>query len=194
MTVDRRHDWPVIRAAYVEGRAVSPDGDPAERIWPTLGEVAEMFGVSPSRLGHKSADEHWPDQRERFQADVEQQRRLLAVQERSSQSGKVDSRAMANTEAALALVGVRLTYLVNAQRQAGADQGKTGISSSELANLGLATRRWLQVRDMVMGRPTEEFADEVTLERDLRVGEALVAARLAEHVAQRSVPDDDDLP
>jgi hypothetical protein len=189
------HDWPAIKAAYVEGRAQSMDGDPSERIWPTLGDVAEAFGVSPSRLGHKSAAEHWPEQREQFQTDVEQARRLLAVQERSAQSGNVDSQAMANTEGALALIGVRITHLVNGQRNlAPADQGAAGVSSTELANLGLATRRWLQVRDMVMGRPAEDFTDELTLERDLRVGEALVAAQLAAHVAARSAPDVDDLP
>lgn len=191
-------DWQAMQASYVEGTALDPDGDPGRRNWPTLAEVAETFGASHDRVRKRAAAAHWTELRERFQGEMDDARRRLLVEQRAGAAAGIDRRAMSAAEAGLALIGQRLTYLVTTEtaksRQAPADVGKT-VSATELANLGLAAKRWVQVKGEVMGQPApEELADEAALERDLRVGESLLAARLAEHVAARALDVDEDLP
>lgn len=180
-------DWQTIRAAYVEGRAEDPDGDPGKRLWPTMAEVAATHGVSESRTAHRAASEHWVELRERFQGEMDEARRRATIEMRAGAAAGIDRRALTAAEAGLALIGQRLTFLVQEESKAArADAGK-GVSAAELANLGLAAKRWVQVKGEVMGQPApEELADEAALERDQRVGESLLAARLAEHVAARA--------
>lgn len=180
-----RPDWPAIRAHYVEGAAADPDGDPNARTWPTLAEVAALHGVSERATAQHSSREHWPAQREEFQRSVDDARRRALVEERATKVASVDKRGLTAADAGLALVGKRLEHLTRTEIGKGQDAGQ-GVEAQELAALGLAARRWVQVKDAVIGKPSpDEMPDDATQERDQRVAEAVLAARLAEHRAQR---------
>lgn len=179
-----RPDWPAVRAAYVEGHATDPDADPNARTWPTLEEVAALHGVSYRAVAQHSSRERWPALREEFQRQVDEERRRLLAEDRGRKVASIDGRALTSADAGLALVGRRLGLLVRTETDRGNDAGK-GVDAAELAALGLAARRWVQVKDMVIGKAVEDVPDEAVQERDQRVAEQVLAAKLAEHVAER---------
>lgn len=191
-----RIDWPAIRAHYVEGTASDPDGDPSARNWPTLEEVAALHGVSYRAVATHSAREEWPRLREAFQAEVDQARRRAIVDKRVAQVTSIDGRGLTAADAGLALVGRKLEVITRREIERGQDAG-VGVDPRELATLGLAARRWVQVKDAVVGKSgVEEEPDEAAMERELRVAEALLAARIAEHRATRAadLADAEDVP
>lgn len=191
----RRIDWSAIRSAYIEGSARDPDGDPNERVWPTLRALAETYGVSPFTVDKRSAAENWTKQRERHQSDVERARRERLVQERASRASTIDSRGLSSAEAGLALVGHRLAFMLRRAQQQPADQAGADRNARELSSLALAAWRFVRVKDAVMGVPQpDEQADEATLEREQRLDEELLAARVALRAAERLAPVDVDTP
>lgn len=185
-----RVDWPRFRERYVCGVAEDQDGDPSLRSWPTLGEIAVLAGVSLATVNERSAKEGWTRLREDHQAEVEQERRRALVVEQAGRAASIDRRGLTVADAGLALVGQRLTFLVQRERGLAPNERGRTVPAGELAALGLAARRWLQVKQAVMGQALD-LDDETLLERELALAERDVAARLAEHVARR---DDDDLP
>ena len=104
----------------------------------------------------------------------------------------IDRRGLTTADAGLALVGQRLTWLINRERQAPEHERGRTVPANELAALGLAARRWLQVKQAVTGT-TIDLDDETLVERELAIGEREVAARLAEHVARRAADHADAL-
>lgn len=191
---DRRIDWTVVRATYVEGVAHDPDGDPDARTWPTLAEVATLHGIGERAVASHSSAGHWPEARDEFQRDVDERRRRLVVEDRAKKVASVDKRGLTAADAGLALVGRRLEHITRAEIARGVDAG-AGVEARELAALGLAARRWVQVKDQVIGRPSpDDVPDDATQERDLRVAEAVLAAQLAEHRAARDADAEVDLP
>lgn len=184
-------DWPTIRAAYIEGNATDPDGNPLDRAWPTQAEIAALHGISARAVATRSAREGWTAQREAHQAEVDRARREVLAQETAGKVTSIDRRALTSADAGLSLINQRMTFLVRAEIARGENAGQ-GVSAAELAALGLAGRRWLQVKDGVMGRGVgpEESGD---VERDLRVAEGVLAAKLAAHRAARE-GDEADLP
>lgn len=187
-----RYNWSEIRARYVEGTALDPDGDPTRRSWPSLTDVAAETGIGMTAIKRHARDEHWTEQRAAHQSELERNRRAALIAQRVEQATKVDAQGLTVAEAGMALVGVRLTHLVNRETGNGAERGAR-IDGGELAALGLAARRWLQVKAAVMGQPEDlaPTADEV--ERQFQIDEAMTAARLAEHLAARAreVVDDE---
>lgn len=193
-----RRPWPDIRAAYVEGVATDPDGDPSKRSWPTLEELSVTWGVPHSTMKHKSRAEGWVEQRETFQAELDAARRRTLIQERSDRAVRVDDRALTASEAALSLVGIRLTRLVRLQQALGADARGGGIDARELAQLGLATKRFVDVKAHVMGQPsTTPEAELDEMERAQRIEERKLAESMAAFIAERAAAaeaDDEALP
>lgn len=186
----RRIDWGHWRDVYVLGLAVDADGDPNERSWPTLDEVAVLAGCSDAAVKERSRREGWVRLREEHRLEVEQERRRVLVAEQAQRAASIDRRGLTVADAGLALVGQRLTWLVQRERLLAAqDRGRT-VPTGELAALGLAARRWLQVKQAVLGQALD-LDDETLVERELALGEREVAARLAEHVARRSSDDAD---
>ena len=84
----------------------------------------------------------------------------------------------------MALIGMRLTYLIGREQDKVPAARGERVDAPELAALGLAARRWLQVKAQVMGQPDVDAPSVDAVERELAVSEALVAARLAEHLAE----------
>lgn len=184
---DGRINWQLVRASYVEGTAHDPDGDPNHRAWPSLAEVAALHGCGLRSVTRRSSAENWPAMREEYQREVDEERRRLVVADRAQKVASIDRRGLTNADAGLALVGRRLEHLVRTEANRPQQEVGAGVDARELAALGLAARRWVQVKDQVIGRPSpDEVPDEATQERDLRVGEAMMAARLAEHLAARA--------
>lgn len=190
----RRIDWTAVRASYVEGNAHDPDADPNTRTWPSLAEVATLHGLGLRTVTRRSSLDNWPAAREEFQRDVDEARRQLVVADRANKVASVDRRGLTAADAGLALVGRRLEHITRGEIARGQDAG-AGVEARELAALGLAARRWVQVKDQVIGRPSpDDVPDEATQERDMRVAEAVLAAQLAEHRARRQADADADLP
>lgn len=181
-----RHDWQTIRAHYVEGGTEGPDADPSKRVWPTLDDLALLYGVHPSTIYKRSAREHWPDQREQHQAQIDRERREALVRERGQRAASIDQRALSASEAGLALVGHRLGFVMAAQAQLEQGHRGAGIDAREQSSLALAAWRWVRVKDAVLGTPTageEPTLDE--MEREQRVEETMLAATLAARAAAR---------
>lgn len=180
----QRVDRAAIRASYVEGVAKDPDGDPTDRVWPSLDEVATLHGISRTTVIRRSMAEHWPDLRKEFQANVETERKRRFIEQRGEQAAALDRRALTNAEGGMALIGMRLTSLiVHEADKPERDRGRS-LDGRELASLGLAARRWLQVKAAVLGQPDLDTPSIDELERQALVAETLVAARLAEHLAE----------
>ena len=184
MAERKRPDWPSIRRAYVEGEAVDPDRDPNQRNWPSLAEVAVVFGLSEAALKVHSRKENWPGLRLEHQTDIDTARRRRLVEQRADQAAQLDRRALSNAEGGMALIGMRLTHLIGREQDKIPAARGERVDAPELAALGLAARRWLQVKAQVMGQPDVDAPSVDAVERELAVSEALVAARLAEHLAE----------
>lgn len=184
--------WDELRAGYVEGTAVDPDGDPTKRSWPSLDDVARLFGVNPTTVRKMSAKEHWADQREAFQIETERVRRQRLAEQRADQALRVDERGLDAAEAGMNLIGTRLGALIRAEPENVADRGKS-LDASELAALGLAAKRMLDVKAAVMGGGAATVIESLDeLERQARVEEALLAAELAAHIASRRAEEAED--
>lgn len=195
----RRNDWPTLRAAYVEGHIIDPQRDPYSRAWPTLEEVSTLHGVAFNTVRRRAAQEGWTTQREEFQAEVERERRRWLIEQRVEQATRVDDRGLSSAEAGLALVGMRLTLILAQQQQLPQPERGRGVDGRELAGLGLAAKRFIDVKAHIMGQPAtspDETLDE--LERQERVETrslaADLAAFLAERTAERAAEEQDAAP
>lgn len=189
----KNYPWDRIRATYIEGAAVDPDGQPFHRNWPTMEEVATLYGISYGTVRSRARKEKWTEQREAFVVEVEQQRRQWMVEQRAERSIRVDDRGLQVAEAGMALVGIRLTRLVNAENdRLDADRGQA-LDARELAGLGLAARRFLDVKAHVMGQSllAEEPLD--ALERRQVVEERKLADELARFIEERRAEELDDV-
>ena len=184
MGTAKRIDWPSVRRTFVEGQAVDVDGDPNHRNWPSLGEVAALHGLSEPAVKVHSRKENWLALRLEHQTDIDTVRRRRLVEQRADQASKLDRRALSNAEGGMALIGIRLTHLISRESEKSAPQRGDRIDAPELAALGLAARRWLQVKAQVLGQPDVDGPTVDDVERELAVSEALVAARLAAHLAE----------
>lgn len=189
----RRVNWDELRASYVEGDVPDPGQNPFRRVYPTLEEVSVLHGVEFARVRQRSAQEGWVAQRERFQAEVEEARRRHLRDQKVEQTTRIDDRGLSNAEAGLGLVSMRLTFLLNAQtRLAHAERG-TGIDARELSTLGLAAKRFLDLKAQIMGQPStaDEGRTLDEIERAARLDDERVAEDLVRFIQQREAEDDE---
>lgn len=100
----RRYDWETVRAVYVEGRV----SDSGERSYPTLAEVADLFGVPHNRCREAAAREHWTDRRAAFQASVEKVRQEKRAQDLAKEAVDVDAKALTLSKVGFQLVQARI--------------------------------------------------------------------------------------
>jgi hypothetical protein len=181
-----RVNWPQVRAAYIEGHIIDPQRDAFTRAWPTLEEVAALHGIHHGTVEVRAAREKWLDQRQTFQTDVEQARRRWLVENRTERVSRIDDRGLSDAEAGLALVGMRLTHLLHAEQSQPETQRGRAVDARELSALGLAGKRFLDMKAQIMGQPLtagEQTVDE--LERQARVEELKLAEELVAFIAER---------
>ena len=185
-----RRNWDEVRAAYVEGH-IPDTSKPFVRDWPTLPEIATLFGIRFATVEQRSGSEHWSDQREAFQADVEAARRRHVFEQRVEQSTRTDDRGLSNAEAGLGLVGMRLTYLLNGQAALAQNERGRGVDARELSALGLAGKRFLDMKAQILGQPltAAEGASADAEEREARVADARLAEQLVAFIAERQAED-----
>lgn len=189
----RRVNWPDVRAAYVQGHVVDPQRDPFQRSYPTMDEVATVHGIGLTSVRRHAAAERWTELREDFQAEVEGERRRWLIDNRTRTATGIDTRGLQSAEAGLALIGMRLTRLINDQTAKPAEARGGGLDARELAGLGLAAKRFIDVKAHVMGQPStapEDSLDE--LERAARVEERKIAEELAAFIEERRAEQEAD--
>jgi hypothetical protein len=182
-------DWLRARQDFVEG--IDTGG---ERMWPSLHDLAASYGVDPSSVAARARDGAWPAEREAFRTEIDTERRRRVLESRVEQVASIDKRALSASEAGIALVGTRLTMLVGEATRDDVSIRGRGVNAQELAALGLAAKRFMEVKSIVVGVPVaggEETVEEA--DRAARVMEMAMADRLADHAARRAVPLDDDV-
>ena len=191
--MSKRFNWHIIRAAYIEGGIADETRDAFARIYPTLEEVATLHGASLFTVRNKAASEHWIEQREAFQIEVENARRRSIIERRGDQSERLDDRGLSSAEAGLALVGMRLTWLIQREQREQESQRGVNVDARELTALGLAAKRFVDVKAQILGQSAtsaEATVDE--LERELVVEDRRLAEELVAWIEQRQADEDAD--
>lgn len=122
----RRYDWPSLKMVYVEG-VVDDDGN---RTWKSLSEVAELFEVPAVRVRERSARDHWVEERQNFQDQLERQRQEMRSKELAQNQLDIDKRAHQIAKAGMQLITHRLgeiTTAVTAQAKAAQERAQAGL-------------------------------------------------------------------
>ena len=195
--MSRRLNWHEIRAAYVEGAIVDSARDAFLRSYPTMDEIAVIYGVHVSSVRRRAAEQHWSEQRDAFQADVDAARRRSIIERRGDQSERLDDRGLSSAEAGLALVGMRLTWLIRREtvlptggQRPEQDRG-VNVDARELTALGLAAKRFVDVKAQILGQTaTSAEASVDELERELVVEDRRLAEELVAWIEQRQADED----
>lgn len=184
-----RPDWYRLRSTYVEGITGPND----ERIWPTLEDIADTNGLAFQTVKAHSRQGAWQEERETFRAELDAERRRAIFEARKDQLVKMDERALSAAEGGLALVGTAITALVNSVvRAQQANTTAPRIDGRELSALGLAGKRFMEVKAQAVGQVVaseQETLDDIEMAQ--RRVEAELAQRIQEHLDRRAEPFDD---
>ncbi len=168
----RRIDWGPLKERYVEGVV----DDKGERTWPKLVEVAEFFGVNPTRVREKSAQEGWVEARASFQAHMEKVRQNKRAADLAKEATELDGRALTGAKMGIQLINARLGEIAKAM-------GEQAQKRKELD------------RRRANGLPTEGLEDEVELMGSpIEAKEMAMLAQAAEgwhRLGQRALGDVD---
>lgn len=182
-------DWQRLSGDYIEGF----DHGNGERLWPTYEDIAAAADVSLQSVQARGRVGAWAAKREAFRIELDQERRRAILESRTQQLVDIDRRALSASEGGIALVGTRLTWLVNQTVEDRRQDREPRVDARELAALGLAAKRFMEVKAIVSGQPLaegQETLDEA--ERALLVFEMEMAARVEEHRQRRDEPFVDD--
>ena len=123
-------------------------------------------------------------------ATFERERRRHLSQQLAETAVRIDERGLASAETGLELVGTRLAYLLNEQTTSlEAEQGRS-VDARELAALGLAGKRFLEMKAHVLGQPLSAPGENVDeLERQARIEDRRLAEALITFIAQRAADE-----
>lgn len=186
----RRHpnvDWHLIARQYIEGQ----DTGDGERLWPSAAELAAAHDLPVDTVKSKQRVGAWSAKREEFQAELDADRRRVIFESRKEQIVDIDRRALTGVQAGIALVGTRLNMLVT---EATGAQGARKIDARELTALGLAAKRFMEVKAIITGQPVtgaEETVEQAEIEA--RRLELAMAERMEENIRRRAEPLDDEV-
>lgn len=152
---DRTYDWVQIKRRYVEGIT---DRDAGVTTWPSLNEVAEHFGVVPSRVREKSGTQGWVEERRKFQAQVEATRRQAKAAASAKHAADLDGRALNAAQMGLQLCISRLAEIGQAAQRARSEAGVGGggpvtIDAQEQQRLAQAVDLWHKIGLRAVGDP-----------------------------------------
>ena len=111
------HDWPAIRASYVEGWQ-----DAEGRHFPTYREVARKHGINVSYLRARAGPENWTNERAHFQATTDQarQKKLTAIV--AAAGADFDSRCLRTAKTQLRINRAIMAQVIVEARKPGADE------------------------------------------------------------------------
>lgn len=177
----QRIDWPRVRRTYIDGLP-GPKGV-TDRVYPTLNEVAEYHGINASSVRQRAAAEHWTDDREAAQLELDAQLRERRARTRADALTAIDDRAIAAGRMGLELVGRRLAEIAEAvERNASRperDRAPTVIDAREVDALSKAAQGWYSLTVRSLGidpetggtgaRPTTDTPD---VRREMTDGDA----------------------
>jgi predicted DNA-binding protein YlxM (UPF0122 family) len=147
----RRHrpDWKSIEAAYVRGRDAG-----GQVHFPSLDEIAELFGVSRRQAAYHSRRSGWPQKRERYRTELALESHRRALKRRLDEGEKFD-------EATLTVAKVALNKVIQALQHL--DQ--PGVHPPTLESLVRTVERAQKIARISTGLPSDlteaaEKADE----------------------------------
>ena len=105
-----KFDWEPIRRSYIEGWD-SDDAKVQSRVFPTLQEVADHFGITSTRVREISARERWPARRKayQYQAAVEGRKNRLTAM--ADQANDFDDKSLTVAKMGMAMVTTRLAEI-----------------------------------------------------------------------------------
>lgn len=171
----RRHNWPKIRAMYVEGIPDDDDG----RFWPSLSVLADLLGPKGpdrSRIATHCSDEDWTTQRTIFQAKLARSRQEALAAHMGDVVAEVDARTLAAAAAGIQVIGHRLTEIL-AATGTGPSRDRKPPSAAELQRLAAALGRLNTVARSAAGEHPEDpdglLGDAAVLARDETHGRLL---------------------
>lgn len=143
-----RYDWPVLRAAYVEGCEI--DGTRVET--PSLRQVAEKYGVKHERLRKVSSTQNWTDQRHMYLSKVEQMRREKRAENMAARGAEFDANVLEVSETLINLSRRELNRIITEARQ----NQKSSVSLTALRDLSIILERSQKTGRLALGDTTEE--------------------------------------
>ena len=100
----RRYDWETVRRRYVEGLEDPEHG----RVWSSLNESADHFGITRQRVQEQSSRHGWVRQRDAFRQRVAEAVIAAKAQALAARRIDVDTAAADAAEHGIALVRARL--------------------------------------------------------------------------------------
>jgi hypothetical protein len=137
-------DWLAIKAAYVEGYEESG----ARVAEPTLDALQAKFGISISTLRKRSMKEKWADERQLFQARLEEAKREKSTEVLASKGAEFDALSLRSAEKLFKKIERELDAVLD---------GKSGASltPNQIAALATAAKQAQHVGRLVMGDSTD---------------------------------------
>jgi len=138
-----RHDWPAIKAEYVEG-GIDEKGN---RAWPSMEDVAQKYGVRGPSVRREAAKGGWLQQRASFVTKVEQARKEQKSDELAGKAAEFDIKCLKVAEAGLSHV---------ARHYQLAAEAKKPLPAGELAQLSAAQKNYQQIGRLALGDSTEK--------------------------------------
>lgn len=142
--IQRKHDWPTIKAEYVEGT----EDDDGNRIYPSGQVVAKKHEVNYGTLRNRIAKEGWVQERDLFMTKVEEARIEKKINVLAGKSAAFDSKGLKVAEGGLGLVGAKM--------QRGA-QDLDRLSAADIAALSTAAKNYHQMGRLILGDSTERI-------------------------------------
>jgi len=143
--------WDFIRAQYVEG-VQGPDG---RLYYPSSFVLAEEHGISRSTISQRAAKEGWTDQREIWQARLEQQRQEKKVDLLSKEAARFDLDIYKIVASAVSHIqGHFLIAQRKLQKAEGRDLTVQDVMTlGEINRLTMALERLQRVGRLALGEP-----------------------------------------
>ena len=139
-----KHDWPAIKAEYVEG-IVDADGN---RSFPFMEDLAKKYGVAGPSVRRKSAKDGWLHERYAFVTKVEQARKEKKSDKLATKGAEFDIKCLKVAEVGVSHVARHFQL---------AAEAKKPVPAGELAQLTQALKNAQQIGRLALGDSTEKI-------------------------------------
>lgn len=140
-----KHDWQAIESEYVEANS--------EATRPTLDELADKYGVSPSHLREQASKGKWKEKAEQYLKSIAQTRKSIKVERTATEQVNWDDRCMS-------LADLALEHLQNQLQDA---LYNDGLSTRELSDLVKSLEQLHKLGRSIQGEQVEEAIDQAAV-------------------------------